>query len=536
MRRVMLGFALPGLVLGVMLVGAAPAHTQGVAGSAMYAGDGFRPAAPAQMAVAQQTAAVQIVDFGFTPSALTVPVGATVTWTQTGNAPHTVTAAGGAFSSKSLDKGQTFAFTFAQAGEFAYRCEIHPAMTGTITAQAAAGAPPTIAATAAAPAPAGAQRGAAGVATFSDGQDRNDRVRLEVQGLSPQAGAALTGWLTSAGGEAQRLGTLTPDAAGKAALTYTDQQRRDLIALFNRVLVTAEPGAGGSKPAGTELLRDETPLPAMVHIRHLLSRFQDAPQGTPLAIGLLGQAAVAAEHANLAVAAAGAGDLAGTRLHLEHILNTIDGEKGANFGDHNGNGRKDNPGDGFGVLNYAGFAAQHAQLAVDGAPQAEAVKVHAAHVIIASRNAAGWATEARDLALSTQRTPAVAAMRPSLARISELLTAALEGRDANGDGRVDPVPGEGGARIAHIHSQLMASLAPVPARAADTSPAATAQPAAAAAPTAASGPAPTPAPAAAAAGGSSGGRLVLIAALVTALLVAGLALGAWLGTRRSGQR
>ncbi len=85
------------------------------------------PATPAPSSVA-----AKIVDFGFTPAALTVTAGTTVTWTNTGQVDHTVTANKGTFSSGTLSPGASFSFTFKVAGTFAYHCAIHPFMTGTV--------------------------------------------------------------------------------------------------------------------------------------------------------------------------------------------------------------------------------------------------------------------------------------------------------------------------------------------------------------------------------------------------------------------
>jgi plastocyanin len=79
--------------------------------------------------------AVEIKNFAFTPPSLTVPVGTTVTWTNNDTAAHTVTAAGGAFDSGNLSPGQSFSFTFDQAGSFAYACNYHPNMQGTVVVQ-----------------------------------------------------------------------------------------------------------------------------------------------------------------------------------------------------------------------------------------------------------------------------------------------------------------------------------------------------------------------------------------------------------------
>jgi len=87
---------------------------------------------------AQGSAAVTIVDFAFQPASLEVPAGTTVTWTNSGAAPHTVTADDGAFDSGTLQPGGTFSFTFDTPGTFAYHCEIHPNMMATIIVTAGA--------------------------------------------------------------------------------------------------------------------------------------------------------------------------------------------------------------------------------------------------------------------------------------------------------------------------------------------------------------------------------------------------------------
>jgi plastocyanin len=93
-----------------------------------------------ERARAQEGAAVSIVDFAFDPAAVEIPVGATVTWTNTGAAPHTATASDGTFDSGQLAPGATFSHTFTAAGTFPYVCQIHPQMTGTVTVVEAAAA------------------------------------------------------------------------------------------------------------------------------------------------------------------------------------------------------------------------------------------------------------------------------------------------------------------------------------------------------------------------------------------------------------
>ena len=82
----------------------------------------------------------------FEPENCTVKVGATVTWTTVGSAPHTATAEPTApikFDSDTVASGAEFTFTFEQAGTVPYYCKLHTAagvrtgMIGTIVVEAA---------------------------------------------------------------------------------------------------------------------------------------------------------------------------------------------------------------------------------------------------------------------------------------------------------------------------------------------------------------------------------------------------------------
>ncbi len=80
--------------------------------------------------------AVTIAGFAFGPASLTVKAGATVTWTNTDSATHTVAWDDGSAGSASLTAGGSpYTRTFATSGTFTYHCSIHPSMKGTIVVQ-----------------------------------------------------------------------------------------------------------------------------------------------------------------------------------------------------------------------------------------------------------------------------------------------------------------------------------------------------------------------------------------------------------------
>jgi len=79
------------------------------------------------------TSAVTIDNFAFSPSAITVKAGTTVTWTNRDEEPHSVVSSEEPMRSPTLaGTSNTFSHTFAQPGTYHYNCGIHPFMQGTV--------------------------------------------------------------------------------------------------------------------------------------------------------------------------------------------------------------------------------------------------------------------------------------------------------------------------------------------------------------------------------------------------------------------
>ncbi len=108
-------------------------------GTTTYGGPGTTPL----------TASIGVQDYLFAPSVDSVKVGATVTWTNSGTLPHTVTSDASIWDSGQLvspssggvdpygnpggmSVGGTYQRSFASPGTYTYHCANHPGMTGTI--------------------------------------------------------------------------------------------------------------------------------------------------------------------------------------------------------------------------------------------------------------------------------------------------------------------------------------------------------------------------------------------------------------------
>jgi plastocyanin len=89
-------------------------------------GGGITPTPPAS------TNAVTVSDDKFSPNAITVSPGTTVTWTWASDAAlHNVTFNDGT-ASTTQGAGTTFSRTFGTAGTFNYVCTLHAGMTGSV--------------------------------------------------------------------------------------------------------------------------------------------------------------------------------------------------------------------------------------------------------------------------------------------------------------------------------------------------------------------------------------------------------------------
>jgi plastocyanin len=228
------------------------------------------------------------------------------------------------------------------------------------------------------------------------------------------------------------------------------------------VAASAPRAAPTPQPTAFVPVAQALPRQSFDAIQRLLVDGPGLPTKQGYAIGLHDQADELLRHSKLLSTAQASNDAAGVKRHAEHIFNLIAGSRDPRFGDLDGDGHPQNAGDGFGLLlngDQAGYiramsdAARAAETAADATPD---IRLHAQHVEICADNLDGWATESRALALDLTRGPNPTAA----ARLLVLANFISRGNDANGDGDIGPVPGEGGGLVAYLHAQYMAGLVP----------------------------------------------------------------------------
>jgi plastocyanin len=110
----------------VTLAAVAALAVAGCGGDEMTSGSG-------EAAAAGEDVQVLIADFAFDPQDITVEVGQAVTFINSDDAPHTATAEDDkSFDTGRLELDDEGELTFDEAGTYAYFCDFHPFMKGTV--------------------------------------------------------------------------------------------------------------------------------------------------------------------------------------------------------------------------------------------------------------------------------------------------------------------------------------------------------------------------------------------------------------------
>lgn len=128
--------ALVGIVAGASVLSAGGV-AQSRATATPMASPGASPmASPIASPSAAEDFTIDIAMIAFQTPLLEVPVGSTVTWTNSDVVAHTVThqpdTGGLLFDSGYFQPGESWSYTFDEEGTFDYYCIPHPNMIGTI--------------------------------------------------------------------------------------------------------------------------------------------------------------------------------------------------------------------------------------------------------------------------------------------------------------------------------------------------------------------------------------------------------------------
>ena len=313
-----------------------------------------------------------------------------------------------------------------------------------------------------------------GVLRFQDGTSALDQITVSAKLAPPANGTQYEAWLISDSGEQRRsLGVLKQDASGQFTANYVDAQSRNLLDGFGQMEITIEPKPDDSpNPSGQVAYSSAIPMGSLIHIRHLLVRMEDNPNHIGMVVGLVNDTTLIKKSADAMLDASKASNTDDVRSNAEAIINLIVGKQDATmYKDWNGDGKIEDPGDGYGLLlngdqaGYVGGVIDHAKLAAASPDSTAEIRMHSEHVIICAQNVETWSTQLRDIAVRIAEAKAGQNEEADIRSAVALANQMLNGIDINGNETIEPIPGEGGAITAYQHADYMSDMPILPGKA-----------------------------------------------------------------------
>ena len=311
-----------------------------------------------------------------------------------------------------------------------------------------------------------------GLLRFQDGTAIADQITVSAKLDNPPEGTQYEVWLIENSGEQSRsIGILTKDENGAYTLTFVDPQSRNLLADYSHMEITVEPSPDNSpNPSGEVAYSSGIPRAAITHIRHLIVTTEETPNQIGMIDGLKNNTTRINESAEAMLAAFEAGNQKEIRGNAEAIVNLIVGSQDSSYVDWDGNGKINDPGDGFGLLvngeqtGYIGGVHHHSSYSAEAEDSTPNIRLHDGHVEVSIHNIEEWAIELRDITKRILQASDGANIEADVRSAAALANQILNGLDIDGNESVDPISGEGGASTAYQHTYYMADMPILPGK------------------------------------------------------------------------
>ena len=289
---------------------------------------------------------------------------------------------------------------------------------------------------------------------------------------APKTGMHYEAWYLAQGGEIRRkVGSIPVDRNSQGQLIFTIPEQENILGLYDQLEITVEPDndPNPNEPSGEVAASSVFPPLALIHVRHVLVSFTDAPESTSLILGLWNSTDTLYDSVTEMQTALESGDEKLFRQKNEEIINLLVGNQNKDqYQDWDKNNSLADPSDGFGLLRNGepGYTEQgylfqtisHARFAAEAADSTDSIKTRSAETIICLENMTGWSEQLLALALQLQDMPFGSEMTPIATEMSLLADHIIAGIDSNNNGLIEPIVGEGGATTAYEYAYYMAEM------------------------------------------------------------------------------
>jgi serine/threonine protein kinase len=315
----------------------------------------------------------------------------------------------------------------------------------------------------------GLDSGPAGILRFENNAALADQASLLVRSMpAPPAGSRYELWLTSAN-DRLSLGTFVPDPTGRGELHFTEPEGANLLARYDQLEITIEPESD-TDPQASDLIAYSFALPdeSLLHLRYLLSAFP----GTPTKLGLVPGMLADLTHLHALVMEMQAdyedGDTVTALANAEDALNLLVGSNSPDFQDWNGDGHVLARNASYGLMvngnNFGYIRSVYAEADyIVNAPGSTQYMVENGQIVKAcTQNLEAWAAQLRERLITILTATSTAEVAKAIEDAVAVADQMLSGIDQDGDGTVEPIPGECGAGGLREYAYYMADMPILP--------------------------------------------------------------------------
>lgn len=275
-----------------------------------------------------------------------------------------------------------------------------------------------------------------GLLTFSGTEDGLVyRIQL-AQVRPPEAGQRFVAWMLNS--ENDQVLPLAPLRFNQNRATAVGLLPPAALINVDQIIITLESDERDA-PAGPILFSGQLDTPIATAITTVQSPDNDGEKGA--LFGVSDQLALAQQHFGLAQDALSGGNLAGAQVHTEHLINILDGRSGDTFGDLNGDGQAQNPGDDVGVRAYWETFLETLTTLEATTPDQQFVIDQLTTI---AQNNLDEIAFTLNQASKVFASDSVEEAEPFMETVAEQLLVLENGRDLDDSTTIDPLFGEGG--------------------------------------------------------------------------------------------
>ena len=305
-----------------------------------------------------------------------------------------------------------------------------------------------------------------GILRFQDGAAIANTLTVYTGAMPPPPeGSRYQAWLVEDDAEQRiSIGILRIGLDNKGAIIYWDEKGQNLLGKYSALEITLEPDPDSNpNPSGTVAYSVRLPEGGLTHVRHLLFSFSATPNQIGFIHGLNKDANLLAQSAEQMLAAFEEDDEDAVLLQAENMLNLVAGNQSEDYKDWNGDGKTDDPGDGYGLLlngdhlGYIQGTFTHASLTITSLDATPNMIANGDYVKVCTNNVSDWTAQLRVQLIEILKNPD-SLNEETVRQVAALAKQIRTGVDVNGNEKVEPIPGEGGARTAYEYAYYMADM------------------------------------------------------------------------------